>query len=64
MLERNDQPELATRLLKRYTQEEFDTAQRWRDWLETNRNRLFFSDVGGFKFFAGPTAIRRVLNAD
>lgn len=64
MLERNDQPELATRLLRRYTQEEFDTAQRWRDWLETNRKRLFFSDVGGFKFFVGPTAIRRVLNAD
>ena len=54
MLERKDQPELATRLLERYTQEEFDTAQRWRDWLEGNRNRLFFSDVGGFKFFVGP----------
>jgi len=55
MLERNEQSELALRLLKRYTQERFETASRWRIWLDANRSRLFFSDVGGYKFFAAPT---------
>jgi hypothetical protein len=54
MVETSDQPELATRLLKRYTQEEFDTAAKWRAWLTKNRDQLFFSDVGGFKFFVAP----------
>jgi hypothetical protein len=50
-LEKHDQPELALRLLKRYTQENFETATQWRNWLDANRGRLFFSDVGGYKFF-------------
>jgi len=55
MLEQKRQPELAFRLLKRYTQEKFDTAGQWRAWLDANRGRLFFSDVGGYKFFVAPT---------
>jgi hypothetical protein len=51
MLEKNDRPELALRLLKRYTEESFDTPAQWRAWLDKNRSRLFFSDVGGYKFF-------------
>jgi hypothetical protein len=54
-LEQKQQPELAFRLLKRYTQEKFDTAGQWRAWLDANRGRLFFSDVGGYKFFVAPT---------
>jgi hypothetical protein len=50
-LEKHDQPELALRLLKRYTQESFETATQWRNWLDANRGRIFFSDVGGYKFF-------------
>jgi len=50
-LEKHDQPELALRLLKRYTQENFETATQWRKWLDANRGRIFFSDVGGYKFF-------------
>jgi hypothetical protein len=54
-LEKHDQPERALRLLARYTQENFTTAGQWRAWLEANRGRLFFSDVGGYKFFVNPT---------
>ena len=51
MLEKSDRPELALRLLKRYTDESFDTPGQWRGWLDKNRSRMFFSDVGGYKFF-------------
>jgi hypothetical protein len=54
-LEKNEQPDLALRLLKRYTQERFETASQWRIWLNANRGRLFFSDVGGYKFYVAPT---------
>jgi len=50
-LEKRDQHDLARRLLNRYTQENFQTAAQWRNWLDANRDRLFFSDVGGYKFF-------------
>jgi hypothetical protein len=54
-LEKKEQPDLALRLLKRYTQEKFATASQWRVWLDANRSRLFFSDVGGYKFFLAQT---------
>jgi hypothetical protein len=54
-LENKEQPDLALRLLKRYTQEDFKTAGQWRAWLDANRSRLFFSDVGGYKFFLART---------
>jgi hypothetical protein len=53
-LEKKDQPERALRLLKRYTNENFETAGKWHAWLDQNRSRLFFSDVGGYKFFVAP----------
>ena len=37
-----------------YTNETFETAAEWRKWLDQNRSQLFFSDVGGYKFFVGP----------
>jgi hypothetical protein len=51
MLERNDRPELARSVLTRYTDEVFRTPSEWRTWLDQNRDGLFFSDVGGYKFF-------------
>jgi hypothetical protein len=54
MLEKKDNPDRARGLLKRYTNEQFDNAADWRKWLDQNRSRLFFSDVGGYKFFVGP----------
>lgn len=53
-LEQGNQPERAMRLLTRYTTENFKTADQWRVWLDQSRARLFFSDVGGYKFFVGP----------
>jgi len=44
----------ARRLLARYATESFDTTQQWRDWFQANRERIFFSDVGGYKFFVRP----------
>lgn len=50
MLKRNDQPELALTLLKRYTWENFETAKDWGTWLSKNRGKLYFSETNGYKF--------------
>jgi hypothetical protein len=54
LLEKGEQPERALRVLKRYTTETFSEAKPWRAWLDKNRSRLFFTDVGGYKFMVGP----------
>jgi hypothetical protein len=54
MLEKKQKPDRALELLRRYTNETFANAAEWRKWLDENRSRLFFSDVGGYKFFVGP----------
>lgn len=54
LLEKEEKAALARRILKRYTHEQFADATEWRDWLEKNRARLFFSDFGGYKFFVAP----------
>jgi hypothetical protein len=59
MLERDDRPDLALRLLQRYTDAKCDSPAQWRAWLAANRGRLFFSDVGGYKFFVGPARARQ-----
>jgi hypothetical protein len=48
--------EKASLLLKRYTNEwkHFNSIQQWRPWYDENRERIFFSDVGGCKFFVIP----------
>jgi hypothetical protein len=44
----------AEALLKRYTDQKFETSQQWRDWLEKSRGRIYFTDVGGYKFLVVP----------
>ncbi len=44
----------ARKLLTRYTQEAFETAEQWRRWLAANRDRIYFTDVGGYRFMAAP----------
>ena len=56
MLEKRDRPELASRMLRRYTTESFTDADQWRRWLEASRDRLFFTDSGGYKFMVAPKA--------
>jgi hypothetical protein len=54
MLEKGEKSAVAQRILQRYTNERFTEGRDWKAWLEKNRGRLFFSDVGGFKFFIAP----------
>jgi hypothetical protein len=52
-----DDPSKATAaqtLLSRYTRVSFDTPQQWRQWFDANRDRIFFTDVGGYKFVVVP----------
>jgi len=44
----------ARTLLYRYTRVSFDTPTKWRQWFEANRDRIFFTDVGGYKFLVVP----------
>jgi hypothetical protein len=44
----------ARKVLGRYTRESFETPDQWQAWFKENRDRLFFSDVGGYKFFVKP----------
>ncbi len=48
------QGDKARMLLRRYTLETFSTAPEWRAWFTQNRERLFFTDVGGYKFMVRP----------
>jgi hypothetical protein len=57
MLERGDRAELAMRVLKRYTTENFADAKGWRSWLDTNRSRIFFTEAGGYKFLVAPPSL-------
>ena len=41
-------------LLNRYTTETFETPEEWQDWLDANKDRIYFSDVGGYKFRVVP----------
>lgn len=49
-LKKNDEPELALKMLKKYTTEDFNSAQEWSSWLAKNKNKLFFTETGGYRF--------------
>jgi len=44
----------AKKLLSRYTECSFETPLQWRQWFDENRNRLYFTDTGGYKFKVVP----------
>lgn len=50
MLEQNDDTDKAKRILDRYTLVDFATPQQWRNWFNDNKDKLFFTEAGGFKF--------------
>jgi len=54
LLEDEKHADTARLLLARYTNESFQGAEQWRAWFENNKDRIFFSDVGGYKFFVVP----------
>jgi hypothetical protein len=54
LLDDPEKSETAEIVLKRYTDFTFETSNQWRQWLEQNRDRIFFSDFGGYKFLVAP----------
>jgi hypothetical protein len=54
LLDDADRKETARRALARYTCESFDTPQQWRQWFLENKDRVYFTDVGGYKFLVTP----------
>jgi hypothetical protein len=50
MLNHNDRPDLALRVLKKYTTENFETSKEWGNWLSKNKNKLFFTETDGYRF--------------
>jgi len=50
MLEKGENKDLAQRILDRYTLATFKTPGQWREWYEKYKNKMFFSESGGFYF--------------
>nr|WP_320120424.1 protein-disulfide reductase DsbD domain-containing protein [uncultured Marinifilum sp.] len=48
LLEEGKDIEKANRLLWRYTIEDFATAKEWRSWYNKNKDKMFFTESGGF----------------
>lgn len=46
--------ELARRLLHRYTIQSFAGPEEWERWFARNRDRIYFTDSGGYKFLVVP----------
>lgn len=46
--------ETARLLLARYTDQGFAKSDQWSAWLTANRDRIYFSDFGGYKFRVVP----------
>ncbi len=53
-LEGQADDDVARRLLERYTGERHADAAAWRAWLDERRDRLFFTDCGGYRWMASP----------
>jgi hypothetical protein len=41
-------------LLRRYTEESFQTPEQWQAWFDAGKDRIYFSDVGGYRFRVVP----------
>lgn len=50
MLENGEDVEIAKTVLERYTLCRFATPAQWRDWYETYKDKLFFTESGGWLF--------------
>ena len=50
MLEKGVDTDKAMRLLKRYTYQDFPSATAWRNWYKTYKDKLYFTEVGNYKF--------------
>lgn len=50
LLEADKDTDKALRILTRYTEYDFNSAAKWRTWLNTFKDYLFFTELGGYKF--------------
>lgn len=50
MMEREEAGEKAMLLLKRYTNQTFENTKDWRKWYNEYKDKLFFTDLGNYKF--------------
>lgn len=49
-LEQDNETDRAARILARYTMADFKTPAEWRKWYETYKDRMYFTEAGGWKF--------------
>ena len=49
-LEKNTEVDRAKRILERYTLCDFQTPAEWRKWYNTYKNKMFFTESGGWYF--------------
>jgi hypothetical protein len=54
LLQDETHADTARNLLSRYTNQSFGSAEEWQSWFDSNRDRIFFSDVGDYKFLVIP----------
>lgn len=50
MLEKGQDVDKAKRILDRYTLLDYKTSGEWRNWYDKNKNRIFFTETGGYYF--------------
>ncbi len=54
MRSETEHADLAQKLLVRYTEQKFATPAEWKRWYDANEGRIYFSDIGGYKFLVVP----------
>jgi hypothetical protein len=54
LLQDETKADTARLLLARYTNQSFRDSEDWKQWFENNRDRIYFSDVGGYKYLVVP----------
>ncbi|PKQ63907.1 hypothetical protein BZG02_07810 [Labilibaculum filiforme] len=50
LLNNTDKKEVAQRILLRYTEQHFTTQKEWENWFQSNKEKLFFTESGGYKW--------------
>jgi hypothetical protein len=54
LLKDKNRAETARKLLTRYTDQSFEEPEKWQSWFKNNKERIYFTDVGGYKFLVVP----------
>ncbi|MCF0165419.1 MAG: hypothetical protein HUJ92_09045, partial [Bacteroidales bacterium] len=47
--------EMGQRILNRYTLRKFRTQEEWKEWFASNKNKIFFSESGGWVYLVNTT---------